>query len=550
MTTSKASGNAAKLRHVVDMQDPVYGVIADGVTDNYAAIMAVHNTAPAGSEIIVRGDVVFKSPLLFTRRLKWTCPGIRDFFHPILTNVQDAITVTGSVATLPMDMDINMFGLANCCSNGLVLRNVHYSDIKANVQVGAANYSFKVLGSLLSWFRLRSSVNSTNPLGSPWVGAKHLLVDVYAAVYCNANQYDVQFEGSGAGVTIADHNNEGNSTWRGTIEGITGKPFTVTNTYGMKIGGPLHLEGNSSNSLFTNCTSLRIEDVHALAQTIDLVSCRSCVIDKYEGGLTIDVASDYNRIGSIRSSGTTESFSDLSRTTIYEQGIGLDTSPGRLLGGAGNVTMENLFLNPFCDIWGGGTALPDGWSLGAGTFTRETGIVFIGNPAAQAIKVDSTAVALANCATASPQAPYLTPADDRVFSFMVPIYVATGQPDVSVYHYDGVTYTELQTVTQKDAFTVVRGSVSCTAGRPVRIVCAPLTAGTPGAGTFYVGGLSIVSGQTSPKFLCDSGRRMEYVVTAVGYTPSFKGQRAYVTGTGLWYLARGVSASTDWIQLN
>src|SRR5258708_1997345 len=40
MTASKAAGNVAKLRDIVDISDPVYGAALDGVTDDRAALLA------------------------------------------------------------------------------------------------------------------------------------------------------------------------------------------------------------------------------------------------------------------------------------------------------------------------------------------------------------------------------------------------------------------------------------------------------------------------------------------------------------------------------
>lgn len=523
-----------------------YGAACDGTTNDYAAIMNAHDNAPDGSTILVTGAVKFTTPLVFTRRISWLCPGVGDYFKPALTTAQDAITVTGTMTTLPINMDVNIYGLASCCSNGLVLRNVHYSKIRATVKVGAANYSFKLLGCLESTFKLVSSVNFTVPLASAGLAAKHCFVDVYNAIAHNANTHDVIFEGAGDAVTIADQVSGGDNVWTGTIEGITGKPFTVTACYRMAVRD-IHLEANSAASVFTNCSMLSFECGYAIGGVISLVGCNSTQFDNWAGGITIDATSKFTRLGVVRF-GANDVLSDASNSTITEVGIGADSSPTTARGGSGAPPMENIFFNPYCDVWSAGAAAaPDGWSAGAATFARNTGTVYPGNPAQQSIAVTSTATTLANMARGAPEYPYLTIVGaSRWVSAMAAVYVATGQPNLDVYIFDGSSYTQIGTVTTKDAWVAVRGAALCVAGN-LAVVFAPDN-GAFVAGNYFVGGLSVVYGTVSPQSLCDNGRRLEHVVTAVGYTPSFKGQRAYAATK--WYLAAGTSSSADWIILN
>jgi hypothetical protein len=130
------------------------------------------------------------------------------------------------------------------------------------------------------------------------------------------------------------------------------------------------------------------------------------------------------------------------------------------------------------------------------------------------------------------------------------VYVATGQPNVAIYMFNGTSYEGIGNITTKDVWVTVRGSVLVTAGATPTVVYAPFSGASLVAGNFYVGGLSMVNGTTSPKFLIDSGRRLETVVTSVSNAPGFVGQRAYLSGTGKWYMAAGTASSADWIILN
>src|SRR5258706_11668724 len=67
MTASKAAGNVAKLRDIVDISDPVYGAALDGVTDDRAALLA----AVATGKIVSLGG----KTLAIGSQVAWTADG-------------------------------------------------------------------------------------------------------------------------------------------------------------------------------------------------------------------------------------------------------------------------------------------------------------------------------------------------------------------------------------------------------------------------------------------------------------------------------------------
>ena len=232
-------------------------------------------------------------------------------------------------------------------------------------------------------------------------------------------------------------------------------------------------------------------------------------------------------------------------------GITSTGSSTTLVGGGGASPIENIFQNPFVDIWtNGAAAAPDGFSAVSATFARETSTVYPLNAVAVSAAVTSTATTLANMTVATPSGVFAITSGARWVSFAAPVYVATGQPNLVVYMFDGTTYAGVQTVTIKDSWVVVRGSVLIAGGSTPSVVFAPWNGTAFVAGNFYVGGLSMVNGTSSPKFLIDSGRRLDYVVSSVSNAPAFVGQRAYISGTGKWYMAKGAASSADWIILN
>jgi hypothetical protein len=96
----------------------------------------------------------------------------------------------------------------------------------------------------------------------------------------------------------------------------------------------------------------------------------------------------------------------------------------------------------------------------------------------------------------------------------------------------------------------VRGGGIVTANNAVNIVVTTNNGTSYVTGNFALAGCSIVFGARAPKQLCDQGKRSEYIVSSVSNTPAFKGQRAYISGTGKWYMAAATSSSADWIILN
>ena len=527
----------------------MYGVVGDGVANDYDAIMRVHDNAPDGAKILVVGALRYTTqPLVFTRRLNWWCEGLNNYFKPALTTLQDALTITGSASTSPMDCKINMFSGVGTCQNGLVLRNYNNSRMVANVAVGGSAYAYKLLGCLISDFDLISSVNYTTPLGSADNCPNHLYVDAYGGIYNNRNNIHVNFEGKTLGIIIADQSQQGNSTFSGTIEGLSGTPFSATGCAGMNVR-ELHMESCPTVSAFTSCSNLNIDNVlSASCGAWEFTTCTGLNIDNFSGGLTITSGCKFVNLGAnIRVDGDAITVSNDS--TRAERGVVTTSSSSYLLAPAGGASMENFFHNPLCDMYTGASTVPVGFAAVSATFAKDITTYYGGNPRAMSIAVTATATALADMTKATPTNPWVSTDDARWVAIMTPVYVATGQPDLRVGVWNGTTTVFAADVTTKDTWSVVRLVVLIDAGATPYVTYAPYNAGYA-AGNFKIGGLSMVNGLNAPSALSVGGAYYNFVMTDVGYDPAFKGQRAYVSGTGKWYLAKDRTAAADWILLN
>lgn len=534
-----------------------YGAKGDGSTNDYDALMDAHDNAPDGATILVKGACYYESPLVFTRRLNWVCPGENDYFKPNVGVGNDALTIRGGSSAADLHSKINMYSAVdNACANALVLDRYWMSSLSARVQVGCPGYAFKVIGALESRFYLRHGVNFGVPDGlTVWYAANHLKLERNTTApggpySTNACEFYVNFSGRVNGIITDNLTNEGDNTFRGTIQGLTGTPFYFDSCTNVKLT-EMHLEGNDLDGAFVSCTNAAMENVWASSSNpVAIISSIGTTVKNYVGGLNIYSNSSHTKIIDCRIDG--DSFTDSSATTeMVGGGVTSSASANFLVGGGGASPIENIFQNPFVDIWTNGAAsAPDGFAAGSATFARETSTVYPLNAVAVSAAVTSTATALANMTVATPSGAFAGTSGARWVSFTTPVYVATGQPDLIVYVFDGATYTSLQTVSTKDTWVVVRGSILIGGGGSPSVVFAPWNGSAFVAGNFYVGGLSIVNGVAAPKFLIDSGRRLDYVVGSVSNTPAFIGQRAFISGTGKWYMAKGTASSADWIILN
>jgi len=543
-----------KLAQTISVKD--YGAVGNGVTDDYAAIMAAHDNAPVGSTIYIEGACKFTQPLVFTRSLNWICPSLSDYLLPALSS-GTALSIgdpnppltTGSLLAY-LSFKINMFGPDNCCTNGIVFTRLFHSSVEANILVGATSYGYKVMGCENNYFSLICSGNFAIPT-APSVGLppNHLLIDNSGIYGSNVNIFHVIFEGSINGVLINNQAQQGDNTFYGTIEGLSGTPFSATGCFNLKLT-QMHFESNALACSFITCSSLAIENIiNATSPAFVLYDCIETLVKNYTGGLAITAQATFTKV--INCTLDSNTYSDLSETTeLIGGGIKSTGSAVTLTGGGGTTIPENLFVNPFVDIWPNGSAsAPAGFSAVAATFAKSTSVYYSLSQSKTSVAVTSTATIADNCVRMTPIAPYVQTSGQRWVSVTIPVYVATGQPNVIIYVFIGTGYEGIYTVTEKDTWVICRGSVLVNAGAYPFVTVVPYTTSVV-AGDFYIGGCNIVTGTTAPKYLIDSGKRENYVVDNVGYAPTFVGQKAYASGTGKWYLAANTTANTDWIILN
>jgi hypothetical protein len=218
-------------------------------------------------------------------------------------------------------------------------------------------------------------------------------------------------------------------------------------------------------------------------------------------------------------------------------------------------TMDSIFTNSLLDLWtnnGKVAGPPDQFTIASGSAIAETSIVWPANLTATSIKYTQGSTALASALRVAPSnQPWL---NTETLSILVALYMPVlANRTIRVYSDLGGSTTFLGEVAADSAWHTITTSFNITPGTTWGLYIAIYNTST---GLFtsgeicYVGGVNIVRGAVSPQTLTDSAGRRAWVATKVTYAPPFQGARAYVAGTGKWYMAADSTAPADWIILN
>lgn len=221
-----------------------------------------------------------------------------------------------------------------------------------------------------------------------------------------------------------------------------------------------------------------------------------------------------------------------------------------------SYTQDPLFFNPFCDIWNGtdpATTLGAGFvANGAATGARDTTVVYPGNPVQVSQSVITSGVNINNGIDIVPaNQPWR---ETGWISGCIAIYSSNaGNGKVLMFFVNGGSVTQVGATTVAGQWELFRFRARINAGNNwgIRLATGNGSGTYNGGYQFYIGGVNLVRGPVIPNNIQDSTARRNYVVTGgIGYTPPFIGCRAFVNGTGKWYMAANSTAPTDWIILN
>lgn len=565
MGVKRAIANAAELTVAGWVESQTYctsdfaDIVSDGTGDNRAALENIIALLPEGSGLRIRGLLRIASTWTITKRINIICPNPDDAILVDVGTLNDGIVFSGPASGLNnIELKLNVYGRANACKDALILSRVDRSpNLDINVFAGAVGYGIKMKGMLINKIQIQSSVNYLPPITNPGFQAKHIKVEKVLGVAFNLNDVYVNLEGGGTGIESDDMLSEGNNKIHGAIEGLTsGRPLDLVGWMGASISD-VHFEANAMGPRFFNCSHLTVGpnvlNPNAATPMI-FENCRQPKIDGYFGGYEFDENCAFPIVGRVlASSEKSHSMRSYFASSEVQGSSAWLSSSDVFYGGVGSFTLENLFHNPFVDVWTNGYgAAPDGFTVSGGSaqlFTYPAPTYTA--PEGKSCEVNITTAGVNSGITAACAEPYNKGQQQGHFmAAMVAIYVAAGQPDVNVFVRSGGQYHSIGSVTDKGQWIEIRGGARCSANQMVDIHIVPWNfgSGVPLAGKFVIGGLSIVQGVRAPRHICNHGKREGAYATTITNPPSFIGQRALVAGK--WYMAGGTAAPADWLMLN
>lgn len=538
-----------------------FAIVGDGLSDNYTKLVQAINDTPIGGTLKINGYVRFTTPLVINKRINLICEGYDDALVPDVGISNVGVTFQGDASGLNcIDLKLNVYGRANACKTAVLLSRVDRSpNIDLNIFCGATEYALQVDGCLINQIKLNSSENFKPPASftAPAFQVDHYLEtkNVTYGVATNANKFYFNLESGRHGIIRTDQGGEGNNAYFGTIEGLTGRPNNFNSGAGSPHISDMHLEANALPDIFFATRGAHIgPNVLNNGSTMQFQSAGGTTIEGYWGNLSLDGNTSGTRIVAMQAvdeNSLTDKDKGYHRSNEVIGAVTSQSGPNVMYGGMGSFTLENIFENPYIDIWSNGpAAAPDGAVL--------TGATCVSDSTAYADAKGLSALVTVTTTTTTDGIKFTpienpTAKQNEYYSVMLPLFVASGQPDLIVFGLSNGIFQTLGRVTVKDSWFVVRGGVAVANAGGIAFLVRPWNFLTNAGvtGVFRVGGCSIAKGVRSPAHLCDSGKRTSYVIGSITYPPAFLGQRAYVAGTGKWYMSRTPTGSVaDWIILN
>lgn len=542
---------------------------ADGVTDDYAAVVEAINAAPVGTTLRISGPILLKSSLVITKRIGFICESPTDCFIIDLSSQPSSPSRVGFKYDGPAGgindvvIVINVYGKANCADHAVVLSRIDRSPhIYVNVYAGTPQHAVILAGCLINRMVINSSANFVPPYLGMAFQEKHVRCMKALGVAFNVNVVWVNLEGGGEGFIGDNMTSEGNNTIYGCIEGLTsGRPIDLTG-WMLPVVRDLHFEANTLGPIFRNCTQPTLGPNVLNAQEglpAEFENCRQPYIDGYYGEYKFDDLCSSPHVGRVLT---------LSNASQQGEGYFMSAETGRAAvwvgstdvsyGGPGSFQLENLFHNPFMDIWDNGpTTVPAGCTTNGTVAVEEIAYplpVYTDNEGiGRSARVTVSSTAVTDGLYMKCKYPYDKGRHGGHFiSATVALLVSGGQPDVIVFIFANGQLYDIGRVSDKNKWVLIRGSARISDEQVAMILVRPWNFGGGGAvsGEFYLGGCTIVKGTRPAKFISDHGKRAEHVVDNVTWRPAFVGQRAYVPGTGKWYMAKGTTSASDWVPLN
>ena len=550
-----------------------FGAVCDGATSDVAAINAAIAACPVGGRVEITGLAAVLTPIVITKQVSLWCPTAKDALYNLTGPGNIPLTYSGGAGGLgQLDVQLNIYGPADGCTDVVLLDRVDSAKIKIGLYCGATGVGVRLRGCLQNRVQIDVDANTPPPIsqsvGLPTTG--FVLIEKNTTHNVTTNACDIYLNlagGAGYGLKATAQSGESLNSLHGTIQGMTGRALDLDDQSSFDIS-TLWMEVNGTAPLISSGRGTRVAStlLYAADGPKSTMVVNGGIAHDIQGLVYGDVVFDANAVAPVYGGNFTR-FPDYNpvRTSWYDSAEQVrptfaiddpaDFTPERWFGGDGMAGLENLYANPFFDIWPDGTSapsvLPPGMALTSAAIYRVASNTF---PQANGFACD---VGVAGTGSSSAgielrlSEPDATWEQNRVVSFMLAIRVANGEPDPYIFvgTESGSVNTPFRRITEKASqWVVVRGGFPVASGEKPAIRISPFDGSTWVSGGFTLGAVNIVNGVRAPKYLTDSQQRRAYVVPAIAEKPTFEGQIARVGST--FYMAKGTASSADWVAIN
>jgi hypothetical protein len=262
-----------------------FGVVGDGVADDYAALQAALDATPYGGTLVIPfGGYRITDGLVRTTPI--SIIGNECEIRPDIDASTTAFTI-GSTASSQFKFSVVGVNIAsstaNSCKHGLHIQRCQISTFTMRVVCTAAEYAVKISGCVASKFDFNCTYyNSTFPIGSGFNNygraANGIWINFDGFNQFNSNELRFWIGlHSGKGLFIDDQGTGGQSSFTGVIESCGGAPLDVTGVYGANFHD-IYFENNTGTCVLTNCAFMIFKNWkrgQAVVSALTLDNCRN-----------------------------------------------------------------------------------------------------------------------------------------------------------------------------------------------------------------------------------------------------------------------------------
>ncbi len=345
-----------------------------GLSYDCSAALTAAATAIGTGQTLRSTDGTWRiaSPVTILKAISMKGVGAGSCIYIDVGAANDGITF-GDINTSRSGMvldDISFVGPANACKNGLVINQMHRSQVRnVFVCMGAVEYGVLVQGTIYSDFDFKLLTQPFYPNNRPANGVKFTTAG--GGMQSNVVNLRLKAEAQTGNCLYIGDDAQTVFNVSGSIEYCTGTyAIYAKNVAFLNISDLYGTDGNTGNFYYENCNGLRLTNVHTYGRTTELVGCWNSTIDTSDFGiLSIDPTSHNTTIGNIALSTGQNGLQDAGQNTVYTGGVKILSIANFPIANYRGNDQQNVITNANFERWQ--SDRPDGWGkTGDTTWTK------------------------------------------------------------------------------------------------------------------------------------------------------------------------------------